>query len=190
MRRCGPRRGSATAATRCRRFACSLPLLASGWRGLPGSRRSCGPTVRGTIDRVDRHEETGTWRIIDYKTSERGRGPTEVHHGRTTLPPPVEAQWLDLQLPLYHHFAPHLGITGTVELAYIVLSKTSVDILPAGWTSGHLEAALEVARGVVRDIRAGQFDPNPSYGRVFDPFQRICQTLAFGADDDEGGADA
>ena len=176
-------------------------LRAGGWSIVSTELELAGETVlqipgqepmpvRGTIDRVDRHQETGDWRIIDYKTSERGRGPTEVHHGRTTLPPPGEAQWLDLQLPLYHHFAPRLGITGTVELAYIVLPKTSADILPARWTSGHLQAALQVARGVVRDIRAGRFDLNLSHRRMFDPFQRICQTLAFGADDDQAGADA
>jgi len=43
--------------------------------------------IRGVIDRVDRHERTGAWRIIDYKTGERGAGPLETHHGRKTLPP-------------------------------------------------------------------------------------------------------
>ena len=34
--------------------------------------------VRGRIDRLDRHAVTGAWRVIDYKTGEKGDGPAAV----------------------------------------------------------------------------------------------------------------
>ena len=38
------------------------------------------------------------------------------------------------------------------------------------------------ARGVVRDIRARRFEPNPDYAQLQDDFARICQTAVFGVE--------
>jgi ATP-dependent helicase/nuclease subunit B len=144
--------------------------------------------LRGKIDRIDRNEETGAWRIIDYKTGEAGKSPHETHHGRKHLPQDLsELEWLDLQLPLYQYLAHQHGITGPAELGFIVLPKKADDVAwkAAQWTIEHLESALETARRVVRDIRAGAFDMNQDYEARFDDFARICQTTAFVEIDDE-----
>jgi len=140
--------------------------------------------IRGQIDRIDVNMMTGRRRIIDYKTGERGESPFQAHHGRKTLPEHGELPWLDLQLPLYHYLARQHGIGGEVELAYIVLPKKADDLAVriADWRPEHIEAAVDVARTIVRDIRAGRFVMKPEFARPFDPFARICQTFTFGED--------
>jgi ATP-dependent helicase/nuclease subunit B len=141
--------------------------------------------IRGQIDRIDVNIKTGRRRIIDYKTGERGETPFQAHHGRKTLPKDGETVWRDLQLPLYHYLARRNGIVGNIELAYIVLPKKADDVAVriADWRPEHLEAAVNTARTIVRDIRAGRFVMKPEFARPLDPFARICQTFAFG---DEG----
>lgn len=140
--------------------------------------------VRGRIDRIDRHESDGRLRIIDYKTGDSGTTPFQTHHHRSGKKLPEDAlTWFDLQLPLYHHLAKQRGITGEVELAYIVLPRRDDDagLKLAGWKEHHLEAAIDKAREVVIDIRAGRFDINLSYPSRFDDFARICRTSAYTA---------
>ncbi|MCH8151001.1 MAG: PD-(D/E)XK nuclease family protein [Planctomycetes bacterium] len=147
--------------------------------------------IRGRIDRIDQHEGTGAWRIIDYKTGESGESPYEIHHGRKTLPKEGDLKWQDLQLPLYHYLAAQHGMTGDVELAYIVLPKQTdgVTLLTAQWGQDHLAGAIEIAREIVRDVRAGRYEMNSEYSQRFDDFARICQTFVFAEDEDrqEGG---
>ncbi|MDY7110052.1 MAG: PD-(D/E)XK nuclease family protein, partial [Planctomycetota bacterium] len=146
--------------------------------------------VRGRIDRIDCHEQTRRWRIIDYKTGERGALPFQAHHGRKRLPAIDELEWHDLQLPLYQYLARQSGIEGEIELAYIVLPRDAedVDLRIAEWGPEHFEHAIECARQVVRDIRAGSFELNRRFSSVYDDFARICQTFAFVEDGgDEGG---
>ncbi|MCH8163968.1 MAG: PD-(D/E)XK nuclease family protein [Planctomycetes bacterium] len=148
--------------------------------------------IRGRIDRIDQHEGTGAWRIIDYKTGDPGESPYEIHHGRKTLPKEGDPKWQDLQLPLYHFLAEQHGMTGDVELAYIVLPKQTdgVTLLAAQWGQDHLAGAIEIAREIVRDIRAGRFEMNLEYSPRFDDFARICQALVFAEGDstEEGGS--
>lgn len=145
--------------------------------------------IRGKIDRIDYNEARDQWRIIDYKTGERGQSPFEVHHGRKTLPRDGELPWRDLQLPLYRYLAQQHDVGDNIELAYIVLPKKADDVAlrVAGWEQEHLAAAIDVARSVVRDIRAGSFRMNRESASPFDPFARICQTFAFG---ENGGDEA
>ncbi|UCD73831.1 MAG: PD-(D/E)XK nuclease family protein [Phycisphaerales bacterium] len=144
--------------------------------------------IHGKIDRVDYHPDLNRWRIIDYKTGENGDSPHQVHHGRKRVPDDDEMCWVDLQLPLYHHLAGQHGITGDIELAYIVLPKNAENagLKPARWNSDHLGSAIETAREVVRNIRAGEFAINEEYHSPYDEFARICQTSAFAEDDGEG----
>jgi hypothetical protein len=188
----------ARAAQRLRSFAdLQAAQRAGGWviehcelefsqeNRLELSDREDPMTIKGRIDRIDRHEVTGAYRIIDYKTGESGHGPHWIHHGVTTVGPDRSLQWKDLQLPLYHHLAVREGITGDVCLGYIVLPRQSdgAAFKSAEWTAEQLDDAVECARAVVRNIRAGRFDANPDYTRRFDEFARICQTFAFGDDD-------
>ncbi len=143
--------------------------------------------VHGKIDRIDRHERTGAWRIIDYKTGDKGDGPIEQHHGRSKLPGAEETEWRDLQLPLYRYLAAKsgLGIEGNVELGFIVLPRQTDGVAwkCAPWTDAHIASAIEQAREVVRLIRGRMFELNPDYPSRFDPFARICQTMVVTSDD-------
>ena len=106
----------------------------------------------GTIDRVDRHLETGAVLLLDYKTGDSARTPEENHcvlvDGRR--------EWTDLQLPLYALLAREGGIgPETLHLAYVnlpkQLGKTGVSI--AGWTAAEIEEAHDRARLV--EVYAG-----------------------------------
>ncbi|MHC4948768.1 MAG: PD-(D/E)XK nuclease family protein [Planctomycetota bacterium] len=143
--------------------------------------------VTGKVDRVDRHEETGAWLVIDYKTGEKARTPEKAHRDG--------ARWTDLQLPLYRHLLAADGVDGEVGLAYFCLPGTlkEIEILEAGWSPEEIDEAVDVARGVVRDIRAGKFERNPDFPLHYrDAFETICQTRVFGAGEELewAGADA
>jgi ATP-dependent helicase/nuclease subunit B len=71
-----------------------------------------GVVIAGKIDRIERHESSGVWRVLDYKTSDTAVDPAEAHlRGlRRDEEPPAWARWTggtrprawsDLQLPLY-----------------------------------------------------------------------------------------
>ncbi len=131
--------------------------------------------VGGRIDRIDRHERDGTWAILDYKTSENGKGPQETHRDKD--------EWVDLQLPLYRHIAREKGVTGDVRLGYIVLPKDveQVGAKLADWTEQELAEADARAKEIARCVLDQQFWPpveDPPY-RPTD-FAAICQEDVFG----------
>jgi RecB family exonuclease len=113
--------------------------------------------LRGRIDRIDVHAD-GRWALLDYKTSEReaSKLDPESNHQRG-------GRWIDLQLPLYRLIAQPLaaeqGWTRPPELGYVVLpgEREQTGERMAEWSEADLEAAWEVARQVVRDVRAGRF---------------------------------
>lgn len=170
-----------------RRFKDEIALEVPGQDPMP---------LRASIDRIDRHESTGVVRIIDYKTSESGDSPHESHHGVKKIPDP--AVWIDLQLPLYHHLLERAGFDCArgVEIGYIVLPKQTdgVAFRAAEWTAEDLASAIETAREIVRNIRAGRFPRDPSYASPFDPWARLCHAQVITAideaddDDSEEGA--
>lgn len=135
-----------------------------------------GRTIRlkGRIDRIDRHAETGAWTIFDYKTGERAETPEKAHRSGD--------DWIDLQLPLYRHLAAPLGVAGHVQLAYIRLPRDTNQVgeLIAQWTDADLSQADDVARDVARRILDGDFwqillqPPG-----TLDEFDPICQEGAF-----------
>ncbi|MCZ6837258.1 MAG: PD-(D/E)XK nuclease family protein, partial [Planctomycetota bacterium] len=147
--------------------------------------------IVGKIDRIDQHDD-GRWRIIDYKTGDGARSPHQVHVGKLKFNEEEELEWQDLQLPLYRHLADRIGVRGEVELGYLVLPKQAdgVKFIPANWSEPQYEAALELARDVVQDIREGNFDLNTSYQASYDNFDRICQTTAFTMNDDDAQGDS
>jgi RecB family exonuclease len=130
--------------------------------------------LRGRIDRIDAHRETGQRVLLDYKSADSLKTPEKVHQR--------SGQWVDLQLPLYRHLAGSLGLSGPLRLGYVVLPKdvTQVDFCLAEWTDDQLAEADEVAREVVRNIRAERFwppvDPPPDF---FEEFAAICQDRVF-----------
>ncbi len=150
--------------------------------------------LRGTIDRIDHHEATGMWRVIDYKTSENAKSPLQIHHERRSLPEALDdLEWSDLQLPLYHLLVTRGSLripADSVELGYIVLPKQSegVEFIAAEWAPEHLAHGLERAREVVKAIRRGEYGVelmNLDIDAEYDDFARICQSSAFKADGDD-----
>ncbi len=130
--------------------------------------------LRGRIDRIDVNDETGERIIFDYKSSDTGKTPDQTHRRR--------GEWVDLQLPLYRQLASSLGISGAIQLGYILLPKdvSRVKFCTADWTDQDLSDADDVARDVVRGVRRQDFwppaDPPPDYSEQFAP---ICQDGVF-----------
>ena len=113
-------------------------------------------SLRGRIDRVERHPELG-WRVLDYKTGERAGAPDRVHFkGRAET-----REWRDLQLPLYEHLLRAAGVSGELQLGFANLTQeTNAEILSlAQWQASTVEEALDVARRVASDVLAERFWP-------------------------------
>ncbi len=120
--------------------------------------------LQGRIDRIDYHAQSRTLAILDYKTGDSASKPHQTHrHG---------GDWIDLQLPLYRHLVQDAGLVSEglakidhsgcrLELGYILLPKDvqQIGLALAEWTPGELGEADEVARHVIRQIRAGVFEP-------------------------------
>jgi len=148
---------------------------------LPGE--DVGMPLRGTIDRIDYNPAYDLWRIVDYKTGERGNSPHAAHHGTERVPPDARNRWIDLQLPLYFYLLRRSGrfAAGRGELGCIVLPKSSggTRFVRGEWSRDLLEEAIDVARGVVCDIRSRRFALNLAR-TGYDSFPRICQSNVFG----------
>ncbi len=161
---------------------------ASGWRiehtersfsKDPGELLVDGHAMKltGRIDRIDIHEGTGQRMILDYKTSDAGDSPEKSHRRKS-------GEWTDLQLPLYRHLVPKLGIDPkAVRLGYIVLPKKVADVgLVLGeWTEEDLASADLAASEVVRNVRSERFwppiEPPPAFS---EEFAAICMDGVFG----------
>ena len=107
--------------------------------------------LRGRIDRIDRHNKTGEWAILDYKSGARKK-PNETHFRA--------GRWCDLQLPLYRHLARHITGDAPVHLGYVSICDNPSEIGEdlAKWDPTQLDQADEAAREVVRKVRRLEFD--------------------------------
>jgi hypothetical protein len=133
--------------------------------------------LQGRIDRIDVSLRTGQWQILDYKTSDTANKPDRAHRK-------ASGEWVDLQLPLYRHLLASVDIDdvpphrGNVQLGYLNLPKdmSAIGAEMAEWSPADLESADEVARWVVRQVRAEVFWPPveepPAFSEDFAP---ICQ---------------
>lgn len=130
--------------------------------------------LHGRVDRIDRNERDGSYVIFDYKTSDTGKSPDATHRCKDT--------WTDLQLPLYRHLAPKLGIESpNIALGYILLPKdlASVGGALATWGEDDLRSADEMAAEVVRKIRDHEFWPPSKLDSRYDDFAAICLGAEF-----------
>ncbi len=78
--------------------------------------------LQGQIDRIDRHRQTGAWRIIDYKTGASVKDPNTSHYRRDRET--KQDEWHDFQLPIYRlimRVGLNLPPSTPVELAYIIV---------------------------------------------------------------------
>jgi ATP-dependent helicase/nuclease subunit B len=134
-----------------------------------------GLVVRGRIDRIDRHEATGAWRVLDYKTSDTAVPPSRSHlrpfrpadadlpAWRRVAIDGRECIWADLQLPVYlRALGEELAGAPSITGGYFNLPKAAGETGLALWPelSGELlEAARDCTDGVAGCIRAGEFWP-------------------------------
>lgn len=145
-----------------------------------------GIHISGRIDRVDRHEETGVIRLLDYKTSDRAQPPHDTHTGPTSPEDSDYARmvnhqgkvrrWTDLQLPLYAIlYREQTGFKEDLELGYFNLPKGPTDtgvLLWEGLSGDIIGMAKRCAEGVVQDIRDRRFWPPRSRVR-YDDFESL-----------------
>ncbi|MBI5382798.1 MAG: PD-(D/E)XK nuclease family protein [Opitutae bacterium] len=134
-----------------------------------------GLAVRGKIDRIDRHEQTGAIRLLDYKTADTPSPPAEAHcrrprrDGSDAARPgwarfEIEGRelvWTDLQLPLYLHAAAE-EFGAAAECGYFNLPKAAGETALAlwdGYSAAWQAAALRCATGVATAVAAGEFWP-------------------------------
>jgi ATP-dependent helicase/nuclease subunit B len=131
-----------------------------------------GMTVRGKIDRIDRHAD-GRVRVLDYKTSDQPVTPAAAHLGSLsageaeqpawtrTFVAGKERRWIDLQLPLYRRaVAAEFGTA--VECGYFNLPKATGETAVILWDD--FDPALQVAAEtcatqLASAVAAGRFWP-------------------------------
>ncbi|HEX2100336.1 MAG TPA: PD-(D/E)XK nuclease family protein, partial [Candidatus Synoicihabitans sp.] len=148
-----------------------------------------GLTVRGTIDRIERHATTGAWRVLDYKTGETALKPADAHLRpvRFNDPPehpvpemrlerhPRPQVWTDLQLPLYRWALRHTLQLTDVTLGYFNLPKAVGETAITLWEDYDLDlhdAAVGCATSVAAAIAADRFWP-PTEDVRYDDFASL-----------------
>ena len=132
-----------------------------------------GIPLRGKIDRIERHAETGRVRVLDFKTSDRPVRPRDAHCRRVARgidPAPEIARfeiagealvWTDLQLPLYLD-AVRAEFGGEVECGYFNLPKAVGETAVVAWEDFSAEwrdAARQCAERVAAAVAARTFWP-------------------------------
>lgn len=131
-----------------------------------------GLTISGKIDRIDRHEQTGAIRVLDYKTSDTPVDPAAAHLRSMSKDKKPEwvifeggekpQEWVDLQLPLYERALVAEFPEAQITCGYFNLPKAATETKLALWenyTSELAESAWRCAEGVAGAI----------VGRVFWP---------------------
>ena len=188
------------AKVRLRSFAqVQAAEFAKGWRIISVERKlevgemlGIGPLpLSGKIDRIERNEITGAWRVLDYKTYPQSKTPAKTHFGPASAVdwlPSAQIQiggkaksWIDLQLPLYlkilHHwhgadFSETSPVAGYFNLSADP-SETSVNEF-VELDPVVLASAIRCAEDVAGRVAAGNFwPPAQSSSRWDDPFQPI-----------------
>jgi ATP-dependent helicase/nuclease subunit B len=165
----------------------------AGWRIIeteyPWKLELGGVAFTGRIDRIDRHQESGALRVIDYKTGDKAKSPGEAHLANFrgsekeafVLPgsilPDGGHRWIDVQLPLYaevarlkHPEAPR------VHCAYFNLPRVQEDAAIALWddlTPELVSSAVATAQAVAQAIETGRFWPPAPLREDWDEFARI-----------------
>ncbi len=138
-------------------------------------------TIRGKIDRVDQHEDTGQVAVWDYKTTTGGPNPDTKHFAAQ------KQRWKDLQLPLYRYLVREVDAVADADfdnliVGFVLLHENANDIgfCPAEKLLQMKESSDEEFRKIVRNLRSANFwppaDPPPEYS---DDYAAICQDNVF-----------
>lgn len=145
-----------------------------------------GVQVRGRIDLIERHAETGERRVLDYKTG-KPSSPAEAHLRKLSgaasgeLPPwqlttwdgKLHA-WTNLQLPFYLWIIRKLP-GADCGAGYFNLPAAATEAGVHIWENfdaALVESAVECAGGIIRSINAGIFWP-PSKSVSFDDYKPL-----------------
>jgi ATP-dependent helicase/nuclease subunit B len=168
----------------------------AGWQVVDVERKVELPVgealIVAKIDRIDRHRETGEFRVIDYKTG-KVKGVAEEHRKKiiaTTVLPAhlgpdspaviegvdngkaVKYRWTNLQLPLYASALVRRE-TGMPRPCYFTLGATAGDVGLHEWTDftrADLDSAQACAEWIAGNIAAGVFGP-PAEKVTYDDFE-------------------
>lgn len=147
-----------------------------------------GLTVRGKIDRCDRHEGSGAWRVLDYKTTDSGPTPHKAHLrpmrvGDEQRPSWMRVElagreqvWADLQLALYVRALGRESAGAPVTCGYFNLPKAVGETAIVTWselTTDLLAAADRCAEEVAAAIRTGEFWPPAEVPADWDAFAEL-----------------
>ena len=188
------------AIVRLRAFAeVQAAEFAKGWRIVSVERKLVANEnlaigslhLSGKIDRIERNEQTGAWRVMDYKTYAQSKTPAKSHFG-----PPSAVDWLpcaqlkiggkskswiDLQLPLYlkilsYWHGAEFG-ENSPTTAYFVLSadpaETSIQEF-VELDSAVQNSAMTCAEDIASRVAKGIFWPPLSTGSLWkDPFEAL-----------------
>jgi ATP-dependent helicase/nuclease subunit B len=188
------------AKVRLRAFAhVQAAEFAKGWRivsverKLESDERLCiGPLpLSGKIDRIERHEQTGSWRVMDYKTYAQSKIPAKSHFGPPSAVdwlPGAQLQiggksksWIDLQLPLYLRIFSHwhgleLGDTSP-STAYFILSSDPAETSVQEFVeldSAVQNSAMSCAEEIASRVAQGVFwPPRTASSRWEDSFEAL-----------------
>lgn len=167
---------------------------AAGWLMVEVEKKfeleMAGLTVRGKIDRIDRHPTTGVIRVLDYKTSDTAVAPVDSHLRSLRLQEDVPAWaklegasrtrvWQDLQLPLYRRALAREYGDVSIDCGYFNLPKAASEtgiVVWDGYTRELDESAQRCAEGVCAAIRAEKFwPPNETLREDYDDFAALFQ---------------
>ncbi len=159
------------------------------WR-FPDDDALCigGLPVRGVIDRIERNEIVGTYRVLDYKTADQDREPEKDHFVEIKKNEDAEGvpeyarfeldgkahRWIGLQLPLYL-WALRGRCGEETVCGYVNLPKAVTETGISLWRNRSREleeSAYRCAEGVVADLQGGVFWP-PAQKVAFDDFKDL-----------------
>ncbi len=134
--------------------------------------------IRGKIDRIDRHADSGRLAILDFKTGDTPRKPSDAYRVRS-------GDWEDLQLPLYRHLAASLGADDGSVLGYVNIGPEAdaIALAEAAWDPKVLREADETAADVIRKVREGRFETAGTIG-TFHPIHAAMAGQGFETDDE------
>lgn len=147
-----------------------------------------GMPLRGKIDRIERNEHTGLYRIIDYKTSDKSKPPETDHFSALKKTEDIgdfpeyavfskegkDFRWTGLQLPLYRR-AVRDRCGDEVQCGYFNLPKAVSETGVRLWEDSSpdlIDSAIRCAEGVVADLRRGRFWP-PAESVEYDAFEEL-----------------
>ena len=177
-----------------------IESVLEGWEIIDAERKisfdSAGLKINGTIDRIDRHRDTGQLRVIDYKTGKVEK--TESQHRKkitanTRIPSHISESspaihesmdgkatskflWKNLQLPLYA-LAESKNSTGVPIPCYIKLGSIDTEVGFIEWSSfslEDLESAQSCMDWIVESIQQRVFWP-PAAKVQYDDYALLCQ---------------